>query len=102
MSSIDQLDIIPEGVKALVFEGDRGGYKDFKHIEVILAALRALHKGKGGADILMGLFEMFPVEALRAGLTEDVLISCIDDPRKLAGVFRLFLDPVHIIDKDEL
>jgi len=89
---------LPSGVKALVFEGQEGGYSDFKHFEVVIAALRALQKGN--MDKLIELYNLFSKEDLTESAEE--LMKYIDDPEELSRHIRINLGPVEIKDPDEL
>jgi len=86
------------GVRALVFEGERGGYESFKQLEVIIAALRALERND--TRTLIELHNMFSDEPF--SLSEEDLLACLDDPAALAKRITFNLGPVEIKNPSEL
>ncbi len=95
VSSADSLKNIPQGVKALVFEGETG---DFRQLEGIIAALRALYKND--AATLIKLYEIL-TGAIFPGATID-LQTKFANPEALAKLIKFTLKPITQIPADEL
>jgi len=89
------LEELPEGIKALVFEGKLG---DFRQLEGILAALRALQQNNTKA--IIALYEILTGK-LFSGSEKEVL-RCIEDPRRLADIIIFDLKPIEAEDYEEL
>ncbi len=96
VKDVDSLKWLPEGVKALVFEGELG---DFRHLEGVLAALRALQNNNARA--LIEIYRILTGSAF-LGYTADDILAKINDPEKLADIITFGLTPVEIPDDDYL
>jgi len=91
LSHRKDLEGLPAGVKALVFEGELG---DFRQLEGIIAALRALQSNNSIA--LIRLYEMLTGESCNA--KEEDIVKNIEDPRRLAAYIIFNLKPIAIHD----
>lgn len=92
----EDLEDLPEGVKALVFEGE---LKNFRQLEGILAALRALYQND--VETLITIYQIltgYSIDDERA----DEITANIDDPKALADVIVFYLKPVEIRDTEDL
>jgi len=90
-----QLESLPEGVKALVFEGELG---DFRQLEGILAALRALQQNNARA--LMDLHKILTGEDYDGD--EASILKNIADPVALSKVIKYTLLPIRVYDHNAL
>ena len=90
-----QLESLPEGVKALVFEGELG---DFRQLEGILAALRALQQDNARA--LTDLYRILTGKDY-TGDEADILKN-IADPVALSKVIKFTLLPIRVYDYNAL
>jgi thiamine kinase-like enzyme len=98
LASVKDLSNLPSGVRALVFEGEKGKENDFKQIEVVIAALRALHQGD--IESLINIHNLLSEEAFDGD--EKLLMEYLEDPRKLAEWLTIKLGPITIVNEDEL
>jgi mannose-6-phosphate isomerase-like protein (cupin superfamily) len=87
LADTDNLDNIPEGVKALVFAGKLG---NFRQLSGMLAALRALQQDEAGS--LIKLFEILTGKPFEG--TEADILEVINDPKELAKIIIFNLRPV--------
>ena len=92
VGDVQDLEILPDGVKALVFKGELG---DFRHLEGILAALRALHNNN--IDGLLKLYEILTGEKFDESMAGDI-VSKINDPKQLAEIIVFTLKPVEVYE----
>jgi hypothetical protein len=95
VANAEALKNLPQGVKALVFEGETG---DFRQMEGIIAALRALHKNDAAS--LIKLYEIMTGVKF-TGLTQD-LYANFTNPQDLAKLIKFTLKPITQIPADEL
>ncbi|GEM_PF-6439515 len=91
----DHLEGLPGNVKALVFEGELG---DFRQLEGILAALRALQQSN--VDTLLRLYQVLTGQSFE-GDEEDIRKN-IANPKQLASIIIFNLKPIEVQDFDEL
>ncbi len=94
-SSKDDIKLLPENIKkALVFEGE---LSDFRQLEGIFAALRALHQNNTQA--LLELYSILANEPFTA-FSEDDILACINDPEELAKKLTFFIAPPDKYDTE--
>jgi len=95
----EDLSLLPEGVRAIVFKYQGG---DFVHLEGILAALRALHN----PDKLQAAQELIKLHGILAdnklALNAAEIASAINDPAKLYSLISFYLKPITVRDTKEL
>jgi len=89
VSCKEDLENIPKGVKALVFDGKLG---DFRQLEGILAALRALQQENARA--LINLYEILTGQVFKG--SEADIIKYMENPKRLAGIIIFNLKPIEI------
>lgn len=101
LASEDDIEKLPEGVKALVFEAKGGELGDFRQLEGILACLRALNI-KDGSEMTAVLSRICAILSWEtpgaAGITDDDL----KDPRAFARRFKMILPAIKIEDGKEI
>lgn len=97
LDSEGTVDKLPDGVKALVFKPKDGKLGDFRQLEGILAALRALHI-KDPAQMREKLARIYRLLTGEAAQN----IPEIADPREFAKKFIFILPPIEIRNKEEL
>ncbi len=90
------LEILPQGVKALIFKIPDSG---FVNVEGIIAALRALHREDIRA--LLMLYEDLTGSKF-TGYPESELLKRLNDPEKLAAIIVFNLKPVELYDMEVL
>jgi len=91
LSNANDIAVLPEGVKALVFTNTQENY-DFIHLEGIIAALRAMQQKNVGH--LIRLYELLTGEEFDINnYTEDEILKKMSDPRELAKIFLFKLKP---------
>lgn len=95
VDKIEKLENLPKGVKALVFEGQLG---DFRQLEGILAALRAIQQNN--TQVLLNLYKMLTGEPFNG--TEDDIIKNIEDPMRLARFIIFNLKPIEKLSGEDL
>ncbi|MGB2599695.1 MAG: hypothetical protein WBB86_01035 [Candidatus Omnitrophota bacterium] len=95
VASKESLKDLPEGVKALVFDGELG---DFRQLEGIIAALRALQQED--IEALMNLYMLMTGENFEGDI--DQIAGNIDDPSNLADFLTFSLSPIRIRSVQEL
>ncbi|MFQ5952260.1 MAG: hypothetical protein ACE5JK_02525 [Candidatus Omnitrophota bacterium] len=91
----DDLRDLPKSVKALVFEGALG---DFRQLEGIIAALRALQQED--VEALTDLYMLMTGEEFQGDLHE--VAGSIEDPSLLAEFLTFSLSPVKVHNVREL
>ncbi|MFH1996664.1 MAG: PEP/pyruvate-binding domain-containing protein [Candidatus Omnitrophota bacterium] len=91
----EDLDALPEGVRAFVFEGELG---DFRQLEGILALLRALHQDNVSA--IMQLYQV--LTGAKFNGNEDDIKNNLANPSRLARIIIFNLRPIEIDDGEEL
>lgn len=99
LSNEGQLARIPDGVKALIFEAEGGQLGDFRQLEGILAALRALHI-KDRAEMRDKLSRIYGLMTGKAISPND--IPDLIDTKQFARLFKFILPPMTIKDKERL
>ncbi|MDP3732224.1 MAG: VWA domain-containing protein, partial [Candidatus Omnitrophota bacterium] len=95
VSKAEELEGLPNGVKALVFEGELG---EFRQLEGILAALRALHRNDVRA--LIKLYELLTGDPFSG--SEGDIIKNLNDPKSLAQFILFKLKPIERIRIQDL
>lgn len=90
VTSEDILNALPKNVKALVFKGEPG---DFRQIEGIIAALRALH-GNNIPD-LIAVYEILTGNRFNGDIKA---LLAANDPKTLAEAIIFNLKPIEIHD----
>lgn len=90
------IDNMPKGIKMLVFRAKDGQMGDFRQLEGILAALRALHID----DFAQRKARLERIYELMTGEHKDM--PDISDLKEFAKAFQFILPPVTIKDKEEL
>ena len=81
-----------ERLRALLFKGEPGGLNDFKQVECMLAALRALYNND--AKALIALYELTSGEKFTGNPGE--LLAAMNDPSALARKITFILKPIPI------
>jgi hypothetical protein len=95
VDKMEKLKSLPTGVKALVFEGQLG---DFRQLEGILAALRAIQQNN--VQTLLSLYKMLTGEPFNG--TEDDIIKNIENPMRLARFIIFNLKPIEKLSGEDL
>ena len=96
---LKRLPQVPEKgrLRALVFKADEGSVNDFRQVECIFAALRALYRGD--TDAIKALYKLASGEEFSGNVAE--ILANLDNPAALAAKIKFNLKSIPI-ENDEM
>ncbi|MBF0493997.1 MAG: hypothetical protein HQL28_02560 [Candidatus Omnitrophica bacterium] len=80
--------------RALVFDGNIGSNEEFKQLEIIMTALRALYMGNVKA--FREIYKMLPGSFLDEGAIANITEEILNNPQKLAQIIRFKIEPIKV------